>query len=96
VLPPPAPAVKEFSLVFAHKKLVQGPETIQVTEGDDVKITVVSDEPEEWHLHGYDNSIVLKAGVPAVMEFKADVSGRFAAELEVSKLDVNVLEVLPK
>lgn len=93
---PPTPTVKTFELVIKNKKITSGPETLQVNEGDDVSITVTSDIEEEFHLHGYDNSVELEKDKPAILSFKATLSGRFAFELEKSKTDIGVIEVLPK
>lgn len=86
---------KEFTLRIEGKKLVDGAETLTVQKGDVVLITVFSDEPEEFHLHGYDKSIDLTPGVGAELRLVADTAGRFPAELEESKTDITTLEVLP-
>jgi plastocyanin len=87
---------KDFALVVQNKKLVSGPEILQVNQGDEVNITITSDVVEELHLHGYDKSVDLEKDKPATLSFKADISGRFVYELEDSKVDIGVLEVLPK
>src|SRR4051812_3016189 len=87
---------KNFALAVQNKKLVSGPETLQVNQGDEVNITITSDVAEELHLHGYDKSVELEKDKPATLSFTADISGRFVYELENSKVDIGVLEVLPK
>ncbi len=87
---------KTFELVIKGKKLVSGPETIQVKEGDNVIIKITADEDEEFHLHGYDKSVDLQKDVPAELSFTANLTGRFAYELEKSKVKIGALEVLPK
>lgn len=87
---------KTFELVVKSKKLVSGPETIKVTEGDEVVIKITSDEPEELHLHGYDKSVDLEKNIEAQLSFTANLTGRFPYELEKSKTDIGALEVLPR
>lgn len=92
----PESKVKTFELVVKGKKIVSGPETIKVTEGDEVVIKITSDEPEEFHLHGYDNSVDLETNTEAQLSFTANLTGRFPFELEQSKTDIGALEVSPK
>ncbi len=89
-------ASKSFDLVVKNKKLVSGPETLKVTEGDQVTINITNDEVEELHLHGYDKSVDLEANKPAKLEFTANLTGRFPYELEKSKTEIGALEVQPK
>lgn len=88
--------VKTFDLVVQNRKLVAGPDTLQVTEGDEVTINITADEDEELHLHGYDKSVDLEASKAASLTFTADKSGRFPYELEHSKTEIGALEVQPK
>jgi hypothetical protein len=87
---------KTFELVVKGKKLTSGPQVLQVNEGDEVVIKIVSDEAEELHLHGYDKSLDLDANVPEQLSFTANLTGRFPYELEHSKIEIGALEVLPK
>ena len=89
-------SVKSFNIVVKNKKIVSGPETIQVNQGDQVKLTFTVDEDEEIHLHGYDKALDVKKDVPASEEFTANLSGSFSFELENSKTDLGVLQVQPK
>jgi len=88
--------VKTFELVVENKKLVSGPETIKVTQGDQVEIKITADEIEELHIHGYDESVELESNKQATLSFVANTSGRFDFELEKSKTDLGALEVQPK
>ncbi|EKD90927.1 MAG: hypothetical protein ACD_30C00056G0004 [uncultured bacterium] len=90
------PQPNVFELVIEDKKLVSGPATIKVNQGEDVTIKIISDEAEEFHLHAYDESAELEVGKQAVLIFKANLSGRFPFELENSKIEIGVLEVQPK
>lgn len=87
---------KTFDLLIKDKKLVSGPETIQVSQGDNVTISITCDTDEEFHLHGYNKAIDLTANKPSVLTFSADLTGRFEYELEGSSTQIGVLEVLPK
>lgn len=95
--PSPTPEMnKTFDLVVSGKKLMSGPETIKVTEGDEVVIKITSDEPEEFHVHGYDKFVDLEKDVPKELKFIANLTGRFIFELEESKTDLGAIEVSPK
>lgn len=87
---------KTFDLVVKNRKLVSGPETLQVTEGDQVTIYITADEEEEFHLHGYDKSVDLEKDKLATLTFTANLTGKFPYELEKSKTDIGSLEVMPK
>lgn len=87
---------KIFELVIKDKKIVSGPETIKVTEGDEITIKITSDEAEEFHVHAYDKSVELEPNVQATLTFTANLTGRFPFELEESKTDLGALEVQPK
>ncbi len=65
---------KSFHIDVVGKKL-KNPEPIQVKTGDNVTLTIVSDQDEELHLHGYDKSVELKATIQSELKFKADISG---------------------
>lgn len=92
---PSAPEVKEFALKVENNKLVSGPETLNVRQGDTVVIKITADADEELHLHGYDRSVDLTPGVEESLTFVADVSGRFPYELEHSKTEIGSLQVQP-
>lgn len=55
-----------------------------VEAGMTVEITVVSDTPDEVHLHGYDIEGDLEPGVPFIMTFTASMTGSFELELHDS------------
>lgn len=94
--PTPELKIKTFELVVKAKKLISGQETITVNEGDEVVIKVTSDEPEEFHLHGYDKSVDLEKDTSVELKFTANLTGRFVFELEQSKTDLGAVEVQPK
>lgn len=92
----PSAVVSYYEIIIKDKKLAQGEEVIKVSEGDDVLLKIISDENEEFHLHGYDKVLELKKNTPVELKFKADIAGRFVYELENSKTDIGAIEVLPK
>lgn len=87
---------KTFEIEVKNKKLVRGPEIINVFEGEKVIIKILVDEDEEFHLHGYDKSLKLEKDKEAELSFTADKTGRFPYELENSKIELGVIEVSPK
>jgi hypothetical protein len=56
---------------------IKGDDTLKVKQGDQVQVSVVSDQPLVLHLHGYDIETKVAPPAPAVMAFKADLAGRF-------------------
>ena len=87
---------KTFELVVKNRKVVSGADLLKADEGDTVIIKVTVDEPEEFHLHGYDKSLVLEKDKQGELSFVANFTGRFPFELEKSKTELGVLEVSPK
>jgi hypothetical protein len=85
-----------YELVVQNKKLTSGPALIKVYEGESVTIKITSDEQEEFHIHGYDNSVELEPDIQATLNFSANLSGRFPYELELSKTELGAIEVQPK
>jgi heme/copper-type cytochrome/quinol oxidase subunit 2 len=72
------------------------PKVVRVEEGQKVVIKATADVADEVHVHGYNNTVEIKPGVPAVLEFTATKTGRFPIELEKLKKDIGVIEVYPK
>ena len=87
----PEPAATVVDLAIANGKLVSGPTVIQVKQNDRVIVHVKSDSADEIHLHGYERVAPTNPGDRAVLEFTADRSGVYTAELERS--GVSLLEV---
>jgi hypothetical protein len=92
----PVKTDKEFAFEVADGKVTEKPEQFEVTQGDDVVITVLADISDEVHLHGYDISTGLTAGSTARLTFNAETAGRFEIELEEAKITLGFLEVQPK
>lgn len=94
--PSPTMAPTSYELVIQGKKLVSGPTTIKVNQGDEVTIKITSDEADTFHLHGYDKSVAITSNTPAQLIITANLSGRFEYELEKSGVSLGQLEVMPK
>jgi hypothetical protein len=75
---------------------VSGADVMQATQGQEVVLTLRSDQSDELHVHGYDLHANIKAGIPETLRFKADRSGRFSLELHHSNLELGALEVRPR
>lgn len=87
---------KIYELQIQNKKLVAGSEIITVKEGDQVNLRITADTPDEFHIHGYDESVILQKDVPATLTFVANLTGRFEFELEEMGLTLGAIEVQPK
>jgi FtsP/CotA-like multicopper oxidase with cupredoxin domain len=69
---------------------------LRFTEGDTVTFRVVSDVPEEVHVHGYDIAKDLEPGKVVTMSFKGDITGIFEIEYEHAGEQIGQLRVDPK
>ncbi len=88
--------VRTFDLVVKNNKLVSGPTTLSVNQGDHFQITITADVDGELHLHGYNIPVEFKKNKPATLSAAANISGRFPYELEDTKTEIGALEVQPK
>ena len=61
-------------------EVVGGPQSIEVEQGEPVRIIVTSDAPDEIHLHGYDIEHEAAPGAPARFDFTANAEGVFEME----------------
>ena len=68
---------------------------LEADQGDTVRFRVVSSEPEEIHVHGYDLYKDVGPGAPATFSFKADITGIFEIELHGSGTQLASLKVEP-
>jgi FtsP/CotA-like multicopper oxidase with cupredoxin domain len=78
--------------------LLEGGEVtkLRFTEGDTVRFRVVSDVPEEVHVHGYDIAKDLEPGKVVTMSFKGDITGIFEIEYEHAGEQIGQLRVDPE
>lgn len=73
--------------------VVDGPGTLEVRLGTAVVVVVTADVADEVHLHGYDVFADVGPSSAAVIEFVAEVPGRFELELEDAKTSLLEIEV---
>jgi hypothetical protein len=66
---------------------------VKVRRGGTVRITVTGDAADEFHLHGYDETLALRPGRPATLRLVAGIPGVFEAELHHSGARVFELQV---
>jgi hypothetical protein len=74
-------------------KPVGGIQHATVKKGRQVAIVVHSDVADEVHLHGYDLHKDVEAGGSVRIQFAANITGVFEAELESRKLQIVELTV---
>jgi hypothetical protein len=72
------------------------PAETSVREGDSVTLRIDSDEPMEFHLHGYDAEREVQQGETDESHFRADITGRFEIEDHESEMELAVLQVRPR
>lgn len=56
------------------------PDRVSVDQGQRVRVVVTSDQADEVHIHGYDESIELEPGERGSVEFTADQPGVYEVE----------------
>ena len=89
--PPPEPARETIQLRGGEP--VGGVRELTYSAGDQVRITVDLDEPQEdVHIHGYDIE-VLNPQKSADFDFKADIEGIFELEAHGPSGDVVLAEI---
>jgi hypothetical protein len=87
--PTPTPKPKPVLLKAGSEK------ALNYEQGQTVRFRVVSDEPEEVHVHGYDIKKDLEPGKETTVSFKATIPGIFEIELEHSATLLAQLKVVP-
>jgi FtsP/CotA-like multicopper oxidase with cupredoxin domain len=75
---PPQPSVTRIQIQGGE--VVGGAPSIEVEQGEPVRIVVAADAPDEIHLHGYDLTREAAPGAPARFNFTADLEGVFEIE----------------
>lgn len=88
-----APAVAK--IVVTGLEPAGGVKELVFRKGDTIRFTVVSDQPEEVHLHGYDVAKDVGPGRPATFAVPAKIEGIFEAELEHSGTEIAKITVEP-
>jgi FtsP/CotA-like multicopper oxidase with cupredoxin domain len=72
-----------------------GAKTITVKQGEQVRIRVVVDEPQEIHIHGYELEREATPDDPAEFEFTAELEGIFDIETHLTDAKIGTLVVEP-
>jgi len=93
---PPAEPVPE-TIRIKDGAPVGGVADIEVSAGDTVAFQVVSDQPGEVHVHGYEIEKPIEPNKPLLVSFGADIEGAFEVELhgESSEFQIADLSVTP-
>jgi hypothetical protein len=94
----PAPQPKpEFERIRIVDGNIQGGERrITVSKDEVARIAVISDTPDEIHLHGYDVTKEVAPGSPARFRVQADIEGVFEIEAhDLGHVVVGTLVVEP-
>jgi hypothetical protein len=96
--PPDAPAEEPQERTFdlAIQEDALDPGEITVDEGDQVILLLTSDNPVEFHLHGYDLEEEVGPGEPAELSFDATITGRFEIENHDTEAVLGELIVRPR
>jgi len=89
----PGAESEPVALEFAGGEVVGGVETIEVTSGEEVTMTVTSDVQEELHVHGVDLYEDLPPGEEVEVTFTPEAEGIFEIELHGSGTQLANLEV---
>jgi hypothetical protein len=92
--PEGAPRDRTFDVSIEDGEM--SPDAISVKEGDRLTLHVRSDEPMEFHMHGYDLEREVEPGKAAELHFEADLTGRFEIEDHESESELGVLQVRPR
>ncbi len=66
-----------FDIVINGGNLVGDVDTLRIKKNEDVTLNIASNSEITVHLHGYDIEKTILAGYTAVIEFKANATGRF-------------------
>jgi heme/copper-type cytochrome/quinol oxidase subunit 2 len=91
----PGAESEPVALEFAGGEVVGGVETIEVTSGEEVTMTVTSDVQEELHVHGVDLYEDLPPGEEVEVTFTPEAEGIFEIELHGSGTQLASMEVSP-
>ena len=89
------PEVPTLAIVVRGGLPEGGIRRLSVQRGQEVRIVVRSDAPDELHLHGYELERRVGPGAPAQFRFRADIPGRFELETHQRHALVGELEVRP-
>ena len=72
-----------FILEIEDGSLKQGDPVLRAEQGDQVTISLISDENLSFHLHGYDIEREVGPGAPVSFEFTANATGSFPFTIHI-------------
>jgi hypothetical protein len=78
--PQPPPDGPDATVIALTGHAVDEVSDITVEKGEQVRLVVRSDEPDEIHVHGYDIEKPVAPGKPARFQFEATIEGVFEIE----------------
>jgi hypothetical protein len=78
--PKPPPDGPDATVITLTGHAADEVSDIDVKKGDQVRLVVRSDEPDDIHVHGYDISRAAAPGKPARFSFPATIEGVFEIE----------------
>ncbi len=81
---------------LAIREGVMIPDEITVGEGDEVRLRITSNEPLNFHLHGYDLEEEIEPDEPTELAFDATITGRFEIENEQTHEELGAFLVQPR
>lgn len=87
------PAAKLIEITVTGRNVSPPPGRVDVKQGEQVRLVVRSDTPDEVHVHGYDLERPVGPGQDAVIEFAATQTGLFEVETHESRLLLTQLAV---
>lgn len=72
------------------------PDEVTFGEGDSVTLNISTDNPIEFHMHGYDLEQEVTSDEPVQLSFEADLTGQFEIEDEETQTELGTLIVEPR
>lgn len=84
------PQERTINLDLRGGEVAGGDATWRVDQGDEVTLIVTSDQPVNFHLHGYDFEQDVEPGKPAEFAFTANATGSFPITIHHAAVAVGV------
>jgi hypothetical protein len=97
----PAEGPKSFRIVLQKGRLVSSPPVLDAVEGDEVTLSVLSDQAATLHVHEYEQQFVvpLSPNTVATASFTAARAGRFPVHvigIDALHPEVAAIQVHPR
>ena len=84
---------KGIAVEVKNGTVVGGLQRLTAEIGEQVSITLLSDEDDMFHLHVYNLEVLLSANQSKTLQFQVDIPGVFEGELHEAGYQILVLEV---